>query len=91
MAKEQRIVRFTGMVQGVGFRFTACRVAAGFDITGYVRNCSDGSVECVAEGERAEIDAFLAEMEDRMRGYIRGRTQQTAPGSGQFSNFGMRY
>jgi len=91
MAKEQRIVRFSGTVQGVGFRFTACRAAAGFDITGYVRNCSDGSVECLAEGERAEIDAFLAELEDRMQGYIRGRTQQTAPCSGQFSGFDMRY
>ena len=91
MAKEQRIVRFTGTVQGVGFRFTACRVAAGFDVTGYVRNCSDGSVECAAEGERSEIDAFLAELEDRMRGCIRGRTQQTAPCSGQFGDFGMRY
>jgi len=91
MAKEQRTVRFTGTVQGVGFRFTACRVAAGFDITGYVRNCPDGSVECVAEGGRCEIDAFLVELEDRMRSYIRGRTQQTAPCSGQFRGFGTRY
>ena len=91
MAEEQRIIRFVGDVQGVGFRFTTCRISGSFDVTGSVRNCSDGSVECAAEGDRAEIDAFLAELEDRMRGYIRGRTQQTAPCSGQFGGFGMRY
>ena len=91
MATEQRIVRFTGHVQGVGFRWTTCRVAGGFDVVGYVKNEPDGSVTCVAEGRRSEIDAFLAELEDRMAGYIRGRTQQTAPAGGQFSSFGVKY
>ena len=91
MPKEQRTVRFTGMVQGVGFRFTACRLAASFEVIGAVRNCRDGSVECVVEGERTEIDAFLAQLEDRMSGYIHQQSQQTAPCSGQFSGFGVRY
>ena len=62
MAKQQRLVHFFGTVQGVGFRYTACRVAAGYEVGGYVRNLADGSVECLAEGDPAEIDGFLAEL-----------------------------
>ena len=91
MGKEQRIVRFSGMVQGVGFRFTACQVARNFSVTGYVRNLSDGRVECVVEGQAEEIDAFLAELSGRMSGYVRGQVQQKAPCSDGFATFGVRY
>jgi acylphosphatase len=88
---QQRIVRFFGDVQGVGFRYTACRTAAGHDVTGYVRNDPDGSVECVVEGEPGEIDAFVAELSERMSGFIRRTNQQTAPASGRFSTFGVQH
>lgn len=88
---EQRTVRFFGRVQGVGFRYTACRTAGGFAVTGSVRNLPDGSVECVVEGERAEIDAFLSDLARRMSGHIDRTTQQAAPASGRFDGFGVRY
>jgi acylphosphatase len=88
---EQRIVIFEGRVQGVGFRYTTCRVAGGFDVTGAVRNCPDGSVECVVEGEKKEIDAFLEELSGEMGQYIRKRTEQTAPASGRYGSFGVGY
>ena len=88
---QQRIVIFTGSVQGVGFRYTACRVAAGYAVTGSVRNCSDGSVECVVEGEPAEIDSFLADLAERMSGYIRERSEQVTAASGRFTSFGVGY
>ena len=91
MAGEQRTVRFTGRVQGVGFRFTACRAAGGYDITGYVRNAPDGSVECVVEGEAKEIDAFLADLSRRMSGYVSDVVQRRAPATGQFSSFTVRF
>lgn len=91
MPDQQRIVRFTGTVQGVGFRFTAIRTAGNYDVTGYVRNMMDGSVECVIEGDAGEIDLFLADLSDRMSGYIRKQTQTTAPHSGQFASFDVRY
>jgi acylphosphatase len=91
MAQQQRIVRFTGQVQGVGFRFTAIRAAACYDVTGWVRNVPDGTVECTVEGEPAEIDAFLEDLSGRMRGYIRSRTQQTAPATGAFRSFDVKY
>lgn len=91
MPKEQRHVRFFGAVQGVGFRYTACRVAHGYDVTGYVRNSPDGSVECLVEGEASQIDAFLDALGERMQGYVRHQTQQAAPYSGGFSSFDVRF
>jgi acylphosphatase len=90
MALQQRVVRFGGQVQGVGFRFTTCRVAAGYEVTGYVRNLPDGRVECVAEGTDEEIDAFLGELRRAMGGYIRDHTEETAAYTGQFREFGVR-
>ena len=49
---------YSGQVQGVGFRYTVRKVAAGFEVTGLVRNLPDGRVELVAEGDRAELNAF---------------------------------
>ena len=49
---------YSGSVQGVGFRYTAKAVASGFEVTGTVRNLSDGRVELVAEGVRDELEAF---------------------------------
>ena len=91
MARERRNILFSGRVQGVGFRFTACRAAGGYDITGYVRNLPDGSVECLVEGDRAEIDGFLEALEQRMQGYVRRRTEQTAPHSGAWRTFDVRF
>ena len=91
MAKEQRIVRFIGDVQGVGFRYTACQIASGYDITGYVRNMADGSVECVVEGEVQEVDAFVSELSQQMSYYIRRTTSQTAPFSGAHRTFGVKH
>ncbi|MFM8807561.1 MAG: acylphosphatase, partial [Chthoniobacterales bacterium] len=57
-------VFYEGRVQGVGFRYTARRVAAGFDVSGYVRNLSDGRVELLASGEPDEVDGFLASLRE---------------------------
>jgi acylphosphatase len=57
-------VLYTGHVQGVGFRYTAKTAAAGFDVSGTVRNLSDGRVELTAEGAREELEAFRAAIHD---------------------------
>jgi acylphosphatase len=91
MPREQRIVNFSGSVQGVGFRYTACRTATDFAVKGTVCNLPDGRVECVIEGEKAEIDAFLNQLEVRMSGCIRDRTEATAPCSDRYEDFRVRY
>jgi acylphosphatase len=47
-----------GEVQGVGYRFFAQRAAARHQVVGYVRNCSDGTVEAFAEGSASSVEAF---------------------------------
>lgn len=91
MATEQRHVHFSGTVQGVGFRFTACRIAANYGIDGYVRNLPDGRVECVVEGDSGRIDAFMEEITQTMQGYVRECTQQKGPYTGRLGPFTVRY
>jgi acylphosphatase len=91
MATEQRQVHYSGSVQGVGFRFTACRLAVNYDVEGYVRNVPDGRVECVVEGDSEQIDGFLEDLRGAMSGYIRDQVQRTSPPSGNLGRFTIRY
>ena len=59
-------VTYSGRVQGVGFRYTAQHLAAGYAVAGHVRNLADGDVELVAEGEADEVERFLAAVARRM-------------------------
>jgi acylphosphatase len=51
-----------GQVQGVGYRFFVVREARALDLSGYVRNLPDGTVEIVAEG----TEEVLRELERRL-------------------------
>ena len=59
MPPDRRRVIYQGRVQGVGFRFTAARLAPGFSVSGTVRNRPDGSVELEVQGDRDQVRAFL--------------------------------
>lgn len=63
---------YSGSVQGVGFRYAVKSVAAGFEVTGTVRNLPDGRVELLAEGAPEELEAFRqAIRESGMEHFIR--------------------
>ena len=53
-------IRISGRVQGVGFRYSCRNIAYLLEIKGYVRNLPDGDVYIEAEGERVQVDEFLA-------------------------------
>ncbi len=61
---------FTGSVQGVGFRYTACWHAREHGITGTVQNLSNGSVELYAAGDKKQVDAFLMSLKNSFSRYI---------------------
>lgn len=47
-----------GRVQGVGFRFYVKMKATELQLTGIVRNCPDGRVMVVAEGDTADLETL---------------------------------
>jgi len=54
-----RQIRVNGRVQGVGFRYALHDEAQRLGITGWVRNCADGSVEALVQGEAHAVEALL--------------------------------
>jgi acylphosphatase len=51
-----------GEVQGVGFRYWTRRQARELGLSGYVRNRWNGTVEVVAEGQRAQLQHLLSRL-----------------------------
>ena len=56
--------RFYGLVQGVGFRYLAVHIASSLGVTGFVKNCYDGSVLMEAEGERETLAELIRQLEN---------------------------
>jgi acylphosphatase len=92
MARERVRVVYSGRVQGVGFRFTAERLAHQLDVGGWVRNLDDGRVELAVEGEPAETDALLEAIAQEMRGKIHSvESESLPPGNPPLNAFSIRY
>lgn len=60
--KQYHII-VSGRVQGVGFRYFTQSKAVEHQISGWVRNKMDGTVEIVAEGEEQNLQNFLASIQ----------------------------
>ncbi|MGQ9505367.1 MAG: acylphosphatase [Thermogutta sp.] len=88
---EQREIYFSGMVQGVGFRYTTRQIATDYRVTGYVQNLPDGRVHLVVEGDPQELDRFIAEIYRHFEGYIDSAETQRRPATGQFQRFFIRH
>jgi acylphosphatase len=88
ISRRRMNVLYSGRVQGVGFRYTAKTVATGFEIAGTIRNLPDGRVELVAEGSRAELEAFRAAIPDAgLAGFIRDEQVTWADAKNEFRGF----
>lgn len=87
---QARII-FSGTVQGVGFRATARKYAVKFNLTGWVKNLSNGSVEILVEGSEAKIEQFCHSIEEFFKGYIRNKEIQFIPAREKFKSFQIAY
>jgi acylphosphatase len=81
---------FSGLVQGVGFRYFTQRAAARHQVRGYVKNLEDGRVEALAQGPERSVEAFK---QDLTAGPTYSRVDDVEEiviePSGEYSNFGI--
>ena len=59
MSKVRVELKIQGLVQGVFYRQSTKETAVRLGLTGWAKNCPDGSVEAVFEGEREAVDAGI--------------------------------
>ena len=81
------------MVQGVGYRFFAQRVAERHGVTGYVKNLHDGRVEVYAIGTLEQLQSLRAELERGPRAAsVSGVTEEADAVMLRFANgFGIEH
>lgn len=72
-------LRFTGRVQGVGFRATARGIARQHGLTGTVANHPDGSVIMQAQGQPHALEAALADIRATFAHHLRNVDQDEMP------------
>ena len=88
--KKRLTVHFSGSVQGVGFRFTAERISKRFEVSGFVRNLSNGQVQLAAEGEEDNLKDFLNAIRDsNLKSNIRQMDVEWSEYKGEFQVFGI--
>lgn len=92
MPSSQRLdARVIGRVHGVGFRYFVLREATALELTGWVANDSDGSVHCVAEGPRRQLDALLERLrEGPPAAIVEAVSEAWMPATGSFGSFSVR-
>jgi acylphosphatase len=62
MAEVGRHLRITGQVQGVFFRAWAQGEARELNVSGWIRNCPDGSVEAHLAGDEDRVERMVERM-----------------------------
>ena len=91
MSQAAKHIIFTGRVQGVGFRFTAFHTANRYRLTGFVRNCPDGTVEMLAQGLSEDIDDCIRKIKESFTGYIRETKIEQVPPDPQYTDFKITF
>ncbi len=87
----QAHIIYSGTVQGVGFRFTVQRCALSLDLTGWVKNLPNGSVEMLVNGPKENIERLCQDIEERFGGYIQNKNIQVTSAYNEFKDFQIVY
>ena len=88
---KQAHIFYSGMVQGVGFRYMTVRFASDFPLTGRVKNLDDGRVEVLVEGYLEDIEKLCQRLNDHFKGYIRDQKIDWREPQSQFNDFKITY
>ena len=82
-------IHFHGTVQGVGFRYTTLSLARQLTLTGWVKNCPDGSVQAAVEGPREKIEEPVSQLEAEFGSFIQDEHIEWSKATGEFSKFSI--
>jgi len=91
MPQVAKHIIFVGRVQGVGFRFTAYHIAHRHQLTGFVRNMPDGTVEMLIQGSSEGIDNCIQDIKDSFAGYIRETEIEDIPPDPRYKDFRITF
>ncbi len=89
-AKRTLRLSIRGRVQGVFFRDSMRREAQKLGVAGWVRNCSDGTVEAVVQGEPVAVDAIVR-WARRGPDHAEVAGVDIEPAEGDYPSFEIRY
>lgn len=82
---------FSGLVQGVGFRYEAKITADELGLVGWAKNEDDGTVTIEAEGAEVCVDEFIRVMRSVPRFRITNIRSKDLPVSGAEASFRALY
>lgn len=83
-----RLVRVSGLVQGVGYRYATVQRARELGLVGWVRNRHDGTVEVLVQGPAANVEALIDWMRRGPPGAVVTRLEESdGPAGRLFRSF----
>ena len=91
MSQTAKHIVFVGRVQGVGFRFTAFNIANRHQLTGFVRNLPDRTVEMLAQGPAEAIDDCTQDIKESFGAYIRETKITEVPYEPKYKDFKITF
>ena len=91
MADVAKHIIYTGRVQGVGFRFTAQRIAIRYELAGYVKNLGSGQVEMFAQGHPEDVADCLRDISESFAAYIRDTKINEIPTNPRYTQFTITF
>ncbi|WP_159567723.1 acylphosphatase [Budvicia diplopodorum] len=81
----------SGIVQGVGFRYSTQQQALALGVTGYAYNMDDGGVEVLACGELQQVERLVEWLKQGPRSARVDRVLTEPRGYRPYSGFTIRY
>jgi acylphosphatase len=91
MSQTAKHIIFSGRVQGIGFRFTVLNIANQYQLTGFVRNLPDETVEMLAQGNPDDITNCIRDIQESFAGYITETTIEEATPNPQYKTFKITF
>ncbi len=86
----RKALKVHGRVQMVGFRWWTLHEAQRLGLRGYVRNCSDGSVEVAIAGAEADVEEMVRRLHSGPPGARVDRIEELEPPASYPDGFEIR-